>query len=221
MDGSSASDSGHALVSVDRTRAMAARYERNIMRLGCVTTFTWIVAAVGLVMPWAFELAGMLGLGALGSWLLAGLGALGCRELVLVGFRRLRDVQRRRWLVRPDALPAAPELGHLPPPLAALVGTLHELRTDVQTHAADPDVALAAVRAWLGQVAALEPEHQRRLRELGLDLSPLVVLTRLRREQGEMVDLWNERAHRRLRAAVPILMHFERQLTSLRDDVYR
>lgn len=65
----------------------------------------------------------------------------------------------------------------------------------------------------------LEPSHAERLR--GLDLGPLRPLSRLAREQGELVDLWNERAYRRLQAAVPVLMHAERQITSLREDVYR
>lgn len=204
---------------VPRSRANVARYERNMMRLGALTSAGWIVTGAAFVGPWALELGASLGLSTLGCWVLAGAGVLGARELALVVYRRLREIQRRRWLGASDAPLAPEELEHLPPPLAALVLEARRLRAEIQSHADDPTALIDGLAAWLVHAAALEPSHAERLR--GLDLGPLRPLGRLAREQGELIDLWNERAYRRLQAAVPVLLHAERQITSLRDDVYR
>lgn len=204
---------------VPRSRANVARYERNMMRLGALTSAVWIVAGMAFVVPWALALGTSLGLSTLGSWVIAGAGVLATRELALVVYRRLRDIQRRRWLAGAEVPLAPEELEHLPPPLAALVLEARRLRAEIQSHADDPSALIDGLAAWLLRASMLEPSHAERLR--GLDLGPLRPLSRLAREQGELVDLWNERAYRRLQAAVPVLMHAERQITSLREDVYR
>lgn len=204
---------------VPRSRANVARYERNMMRLGALTSAAWIVTGIAFVVPWAHALGASLGLSTLGIWVIAGAGVLGFRELALVVYRWLRDIQRRRWLGGSEVALAPEELEHLPPPLAALVLEARRLRTEIQSHARDADELVDGLAAWLVHAGALEPSHAERLR--GLDLGPLRSLGRLVREQGELLDLWNERAYRRLQAAVPVLMHAERQITSLRDDVYR
>jgi hypothetical protein len=208
-----------ALRLAERSRANVARYERNMMRLGALATATWTVTGAAFVVPWALALGQSLGVSTLGCWVLAATGVFGCRELTLLGYRQLRNVQRKRWLGATDAAPAPEELDHLPPPLLALVVEARRIRAGIQSHVHGPGELVDALLAWVGQVGALEPRHAERLR--GLDLGALRPLTRLRREQGELADIWDERAYRRLQAAVPVLNHAERQITSLRDDVYR
>ncbi|MEX1361830.1 MAG: hypothetical protein AB1Z98_01810 [Nannocystaceae bacterium] len=209
-----------APATLEHSRALASRYETSVMRLGCLTTAVWCTLG-WFVFFRLLELASAAGLHWTLGWLVGGVGVLGCRELTLAGYRRVRDRLRRRRLAQLSTGAKAGDLGHLPTPVAALVTELRQLVPMLQAPPGAAEVAIESLRRWLEQLDGLEPRHQVRMSERGLDASILRAIAELRRQPGELTDIWNERAYRRLQAAVPVLLHFERQLASHRDDAYR
>lgn len=206
---------------IEGQRRELARYDARIMYLGFASTATWVTASLW-VGGWLYDLLVAKGLGGGTAFLLATVASVGVfRFLVLRVYGRIRERWRRRRAAAFDRARLPPAAAHLSPALAKIVIDLRALRTVILAPDEPASAVIDRLRAWILAVDRLEADDRERVRDRGLDLSPLLPLLRLSRMSGEARAVWADRAYRRLQAAVPVLDHFEEQLTRMRDDAYR
>ena len=209
-------------VAIDVQRRALARYDARIMYLGFASTVTWVAASL-YTGGWLYDVLAAAGISGGLSFVVAAVGAVTvCRFVVLRVYDRIRDGLRRHRAAAFDRARVDAD-AHLSPGLTRIVAGLRALRTAILAPAPDEpsQAVIDRLRAWMLAVNRLEGDDRERVQERGLDVAPLLPLVRLAPMSGEPRAVWADRAYRRLQAAVPVLDHFEQQLTRMRDDAYR